>query len=179
MKTNLLSKFAATLSLAACLTSLDASARTPVPCNTAIASLMNGGWINVIGTRVTARGEMGFSGFTMQDAYQLERQPLHTVDAGRRSTINLFPNLSASTFSGHFHEVFPGRGNGDEDRWVLRVKRSGVYLQSITWNGASTVLPNTVCYSGPGHQVVITGHIDNPGFGTDYWTFVMISGFLI
>ncbi|HSP80415.1 MAG TPA: hypothetical protein VLQ93_17925, partial [Myxococcaceae bacterium] len=75
---------------------------------------------------------------------------------------------------------FPGRGNGDEDRWQFWINRGGsVYLRSVTWSGQWQLMQGVVCYTGSSGQLVVVGHIDNGGFGTDYWTFVMQRDILI
>lgn len=105
------------------------------------------GWLTVVGTRMTARGFHGFSSFTMNDGYQVETYPLHTPGAATRSTF-FAGRTGSDAFSGYFHDVFPGRGNGDEDRWRLWVGRGGTFwLQSITWNGPWQPIQSPVCYT--------------------------------
>ncbi len=83
-------------------------------------------------------------------------------------------------YTGYFHDVFPGRGNGDEDRWQFWLNRSGnVYLRSVTWAGQWQLMQGVVCYTGSSGQLVVVGRIDNGGFGTDYWTFIMQRNYLI
>lgn len=161
--------------LSAALYASPAAAATPVSCSSVVNGYLDagGGWLTIVGTRVTARGWLGFSSFTMNDGYQVETKPLHTPAAAAQSTFTA-GKTGNDAFSGYFHDVFPGRGNGDEDRWRLWVGRGGLFwLQSITWSGSWQLMQSPVCYTGPNGQLVVTGHFDNPGFGTDYWTFVM------
>ncbi|WNG47409.1 hypothetical protein F0U60_27260 [Archangium minus] len=160
-----------------------AAAQSPVSCGTVVAGYLDApyagsDWLEIVGSRVVARGSFGFSSFTMADGYQVESTPLHTAAAGGRSVFSA--PRSGSAYTGNFHEVFPGRGNGDEDRWQFWIERSGsVYLRSITWNGSWAPMQNVVCYTGSSGQLVVVGLINNPGFGTDYWTFVMRRNYLI
>lgn len=160
-----------------------AAAQSPVACGTVVAGYLDApypgsDWLDVIGTRVTARDVLGFSSFTMADGYQVETHPLHTAAAGARSLFTAPRNGNA--YTGYYHEVFPGRGSGAEDRWQFWIDRGGsVYLRSLTWNGAWALMQNVVCYSGPSGQLVVIGLFNNPGFGTDYWTFVMRRSYLI
>jgi hypothetical protein len=171
--------------LGAALHASPTSAATPVSCSVQVNEYLEAGngvdWLATVGVRVTARGGFGFSSFTMGNNYQVETDPLHTPGAAQRSTFYAYKNIDTNAyFSGYFHEVFPGRGNGDEDRWEFLVGRGGLfYLRSVTWGGIWTLLQSPVCYAGPDRQLVVTGYIDNPGFGTDFWTFVMAPGALI
>jgi hypothetical protein len=161
--------------LGAALHALPAAAATPVSCGPVVNGYLDGGAssLAVVGTSVTARNSFGFSTFTMEDGYQVETYPLHTAGSAARSVFKAM-KTGSDAFSGYFHIVFPGRGNGDEDRSVLWVSRGGwFWLQSITWGGSWMQLQSVVCYAGPSGQLVVTGHIDNPGFGTDFWSFVM------
>jgi hypothetical protein len=154
-----------------------------ISCGTAIDGYFTGAtppgdWLNIVGTRVTARGSFGFSSFTMRNGYQVATTPLHTSGAATQSVFTA--NKGNAHYTGPFHEVFPGRGNGDVDRWDFWASRSGAFwLRSITWNGAWQQLQGVTCYRGPGNQTVVTGHISNPGFGTDFWTFVLVGDTLI
>jgi hypothetical protein len=165
--------------LGVALHSLPASAATPVSCSVQVDNyLVAGNGVNsllTVGVRVAAYGVSGFSSFTMRDTYQVETDPLHTPGAAAQSTFWAYKSVPADNFSGHFSEVFPGRGNGDEDHWDFWVNRGGLfYLRSVTWGGSWALLQSPVCYAGPDRQFVVTGYIDNPpGFGTDFWTFVM------
>lgn len=160
-----------------------AAAQPPVSCGPVVAGYLDAAyagsdWLDVVGTRVTARGFLGFSSFTMVDGYQVETTPLHTAAAGAKAIFRA--PRSGDVYTGYFHEVFPSRGNGDEDRWQFWINRSGnVYLRSVTWNGAWTLLQSVVCYTGSSGQLVVVGQTETPGFGTDYWTFVMQRNYLI
>jgi hypothetical protein len=148
---------------------------TPVSCGPVVSGYLDAGdgWLVVVGTRVTARGWLGFSSFTMQDQFQIETYPLHTSGSVARRLFYA-PKSGTSAFTGNVHEVFTDRGNGDEDRSAFWIGRSGaVFLRSITWNGSWRQLQGQVCYLGPEGQLVVTGHLDNSGFGTDFWSFVM------
>ncbi|WP_342378112.1 hypothetical protein NVS55_02080 [Myxococcus stipitatus] len=161
-----------------------AMAQTPVSCGAVVAGYLDGvhagsEWLEVIGTRVVSRGVFGFSSFTMQDAFQIETTPLHTAPAAGRADF-IASRSGSSAYTGYFHEVFPGRGNGDEDRWQFWIARSGaVSLRSVTWNGAWASVQNVTCYTGDTGQLVVVGTTVTPGFGMDFWTFVMRRNYLI
>jgi hypothetical protein len=110
------------------------------PCGTAMdghftASNPPDQWLDVVGTRLTARGSFGFSSFTMGPAYQVATTPLHTAAAATQSSF--MASRGSSHYAGLFNEVFPGRGNGDVDKWEFWVYRTGaVWLRSITWTPA-------------------------------------------
>jgi hypothetical protein len=151
-----------------------------VSCGTAIDGYFTGtgDWLDVIATRVTARGTFGFSSFTMANGYQVATTPLHTSGAATQSWFSA--NRGSSHYAGPFHEVFPGRGNGDVDRWDFWVYRSGaLWLRSITWGGAWAQLQGVTCYRGPGSQTIITGYSHAPGWSTEFWTFVVVGRTLI
>jgi hypothetical protein len=151
-----------------------------VSCGSAIDGYFGGvgDWLDVVGTRTTARGDFGFSGFTMANGFQIATTPLHTAPARNSSVFSA--NKGSSHYAGPFHEVFPGRGNGDVDRWDFWVYRTGaVWLRSITWSGSWTQLQGVTCFRGPQNQTVIRGYIHTPGWGTDYWTFVTVGRALI
>jgi hypothetical protein len=169
------------LVLGAALHASPAVAANPVSCSSVVNGYLDEGayQLTVVGTRVTARGWLGFSAFTMKDGFQIETDPLHTSAAAAQRTFTA-ARSGNDAFSGYFHTVFTDRGNGDEDRSRLWVGRGGTFwLLSITWGGSWVQLQSTVCYTGPQGQLVVTGHIDNPGFGTDFWTFVMQRSTLI
>jgi len=144
-----------------------------ISCGTAIDGYFNQwDWLDVVGTRVTARGNTGFSAFTMRDGYNVATTPLHTSGAATQSVFSAYKGNAH--FTGPFSEVFPGRGNSDVDREDFWVSRTGTFwLRAITWGGTWTQLQNVICYSGPGTQTVVTGYIHIPGWGTDFWTFVL------
>jgi|GEM_PF-6943229 hypothetical protein len=170
----------ACLVIPAILASSETLAGTPVSCQTAISGLAaDSHWLNVKGVRLTARGTHGFTAFTMQNGFQIETYPVHTPGFASRNTFYLDPNPARTQFSGIFTEVFTDRGNGDEDRWRMRLSTNGkLEIQSITWNGAYQTLQAPVCYRGPTGQIVMTAHKDNPGYGSDFWTFVFSRGIL-
>jgi hypothetical protein len=146
-----------------------------VPCGTAIDGYFSGGsgWLEIVGTRVTARGSFGFSSFTMQDGYSLATTPLNAPAAATQSTFEAWKG--AAHYTGPFHEVFAERGNSDVDRSEFWVFRTGeLWLRSITWSGVWTQLQGATCSRGPGNQTVVTGYIHNGGsWGTDFWTFLI------
>jgi hypothetical protein len=153
-------------------------ANTPVLCAPEIDSLVrdtrNVEGLHLKGVRLTARGSDGFTSFVKTDGFQIETTPLHTPAGGKRD-VALVDRSGSSAFTGTFHEVFPGRGNGDEERTSVWIGRGGfVWLRSETYNGDWSALLAPVCYRGPGGQLVVTGHVDNPGFGTDFWQFLLI-----
>jgi hypothetical protein len=150
----------------------------PVACGTAISGYVNdprAHYLNVTGTRVTARGNLGFSTFTMSNGYQLSSHRIGTPGAANQRLF--IANKGAAHFAGPFHEVFPDRGNTNVDRWEFWAANSGVvWLRSLTWSPhAWVMLQGTTCSRGPQRQTVVRGYIDNTssGFGTDYWTFLL------
>lgn len=156
-----------------------AVAATPVSCGNHVSGFLNaqyGGsdWLEVTGTMVSARGRNGFSAFAMRDGFQIETNPLHTPGGAPQSNFEA-RRITNDVYSGNFHVVFPGRGNGDEDRWAFWVNRSGrLWLRSITYGATTwTQLSGVACFSGEQGQLVVTGHTDTPGYGSDFWTFVM------
>lgn len=161
----------------------DASAQpATVNCGTAIneyfTGLKDGDWLNVVGTRLTARGDLGFSSFTMQNNYNVATNPVGTPGAASRSVFTL--SKGSSHYAGPFSEVFPGRSNANVDRWDFWVYRTGaVWLRSITWGGAWTQMQNVTCHRGPNTQTVVTGMFHVAGYGTDFWTFVLDGDVLI
>lgn len=163
------------------LSTQSAAAAPQVSCAAGMNRLMpdEGHWLNVVGTRVTARGAFGFSSFTMRDGFQIESTPLHTP-AVSTQTVFTANRHNSDVYTGYYHEVFPERGNGDEDRWQFWVNRSGqLWLRSVTWGGSWKNITNVTCFEGPEDQLVMVAHVDNPGFGTDFLTFLMNYGTLI
>jgi hypothetical protein len=145
-----------------------------VPCGTAINGYYTGGgdWLDVVGTDVTARGVFGFSAFTMAPTYNLATTPIGSASAANQRSFTAVKH--SGYYEGQFHEVFPDRANPDvdlSDFWAST--GGGFWLRSITWNGGWTALQGATCFAGPDGQTVIHGYIENPGFGTDYWTFVV------
>lgn len=166
-----------TLAALAALSASPAAAATPVSCSQAVNALLDNEddvhWLNVKGARVTARGGLGFSSFTMSDGYQVEDDPLHTPDASLQSMFGA-SRIGTDAFAGYFHEVFPARGNGDEDRWRLWVGRNGnFWLLSVTWSQPWALMKSPVCYEGPQGQLLVTGYFEVAGWTLDFWTFVM------
>jgi hypothetical protein len=161
-----------------------ASASPPptIACGTAIndyfTGALPGDWLEIIGARLTARGSLGFSSFTMSNAYELSTTPLNTPAAAAQSKFTA--NKGTNNYRGPFHEVFPGRGNNDVDQWDFWVYKTGeVWLRSITWNGAWGQLQGVTCSRTPQNQTTITGYTYTPGYGTDYWLFVVVGNQLI
>lgn len=170
---------ALTVALGAVLFSPTASAAPVVPCSTGIGSLFpdNGTWLSISSARVTARGHIGFTAFSMADGYQIETTPLNTPAAAQAHHFFAYRS-DTNVYSGYFHLVFTDRSNPHEDRWQIWINRAGnIWVRPAA--GTWTLLPNPVCYRGPENQIVVTANVDNPGFGTDFWTFVMHYGILI
>lgn len=175
------------LSLALFAVALDtsqASASPPpsISCGTAIndyfTGALPGDWLDVAGVRLTTRGSFGFTSFTMRSSYQLSTTPLNTPAAANQSTF--IANKGSSHYTGPFHEVFPGRGNSDVDSWDFWVYKTGeVWLRSVTWGGSWAQLQGVTCSRNPQHQTAITGYSYVPGYGTDYWMFVVNGDALI
>lgn len=174
---NLIAKLTTVLFVSALCALLPEPARAanPVSCAAGMRRLtpQQDGWLNVVGARVTARGVLGFSAFTMADGFQIESTPLHTPAAAARAKFRA-GRYNSQVYSGYYHEVFTDRGNGDEDRWEFWVNTSGqLFLRSVTWGGGWKQIPNLTCYDGPQGQLVMIGNVDNPGFGTDFLMFIM------
>jgi hypothetical protein len=114
----------------------------------------------------------------MRNGFEIEATPLHTAAAAAQHVFNA-NRFSGDGFSGYFHDVFPDRGNGDEERWGFWIQRSGQVKLRLVTGGGGVVwqqLSDLTCYRGPGSQLVVRGSIDVPGQGTDFWTFVMNYG---
>jgi hypothetical protein len=175
------------LSLAAFAVALDTSQAEASPpptiaCGTAMndyfTGTLPGDWLSVVGVRLSARGTFGFSSFTMANGYNLSTTPLNTPAAASQSTFTA--NKGSNNYEGLFREVFPGRGNNDVDQWDFWVYKTGeVWLRSITWGGSWAQLQGVTCSRTPQNQTAITGYSYTPGYGTDYWTFVVVGGQLI
>ena len=158
-----------------------ASAAEEVSCSTAINALMatNPLAFYVFGTRATARNSHGFSSFSMEDGFQIENVPVNDPEFPRHRTFAA-NRRDARNYEGPFHEVFTDRGNGAEARTHFWVREGGQFwLRSITYNTSWQILQGVQCFEGPQEQLVVRGHLDNPGFGTDYWTFVLKPDYLI
>lgn len=153
--------------------SLAAAQPATISCGTAIDGYFTqASWLDVVGTRVTARGVLGFSSFTMANGYEVATTPLHTPAAGAQSIFTA--SKGSSYFTGPFHEVFPGRGNGDVDLADFWVYRTGAFwLRATAWTTTWMQLQGVTCYRGPQNQTVVTGYIHIPDWGTDFWTFVL------
>jgi hypothetical protein len=165
--------------VAAALSATAVAAPTVVPCGTALNTLYGSSdYLEIVGTRATSRNSFGFTSFTMANGYSLASTPLNTPAAANQSIFYAYKG-SGSYFEGLYNEVFPGRGNNDVDQWDFWVYSSGaLWLRSVTWGGSWTLLQGAVCYAGPQHQIVVTGWFDTPGYGSDFWSFV-ISGLIL
>ena len=127
---------------------------------------------NVVGTRVSARAELGYSSFTMEDGYQVELEPIGTPGAvaSRAFTIARSGN---DVYTGYFTDVFTDRDTPAEDRSQFWVQRGGLFwIRLLTWGTDWIPLQAPVCYLGPQGQVVVNAHYDAPA-GPSFWTFVM------
>jgi hypothetical protein len=106
--------------------SLAAAQPATISCGTAIDNYFTQtSRLNVVGTRVTARGALGFSSFTMANGYEVATTPLHTPAAGAQSIFTA--GKGSSYFTGPFHEVLPERGNGHVDLADFWVYRTGAF----------------------------------------------------
>jgi len=126
--------------------------------------------LEVSGARANGRG---FASFIMDVSFQVEAKTLGTPAGADRSAFYAVPNGNA--FLGDFHEVFPDRSNGDEDRWSFFFGRDGaLWLRSVTYGGAWARMSNVACYNGTAsNKLVITGQFPDTGFGFDAWSFVV------
>lgn len=155
-------------------------ASNPTNCAAIVSSKLKNpslGYLSMKAVTATARGNFGFTSFSMSDYFQIEDMPLHTAPAGY-ADIALLEAVNNSTYAtGNFVRVFPGRGNGDEDLtsfWIY-LDTGAAYVRSIRWGGGWERVENTQCYAGPGNQVVITGQVGDQfgAYGANYWTFVL------
>lgn len=168
---------AAALTLGISFYTENASAATPVPCSDLIANYLDADdagadYLEIVGARVTARSDLGYSSFTMHREFQIETTPLHTPAS---VPFRLFTarRVDLNNYAGDFSEVFTDRGNGTEGHTSLWIRRGGFFWTRAS--GATTWRPitNVVCYSGPEDQIIVTGHIDGLAFGTEFWSFVI------
>jgi hypothetical protein len=153
-----------------------ASADTPVSCGEMVGGYLDQGVeaLAVAGVHLSTRGTFGLTTFTMSDGYQIDAEPLHTPAAAARATFAVRRSSDGASFTGLFHQVFPERGNGDEDRGAIELRRDGtVWLRSITWGGAATPLAHVVCRRGPAGQYVVTARVSWGTYGGDYWSLVV------
>jgi hypothetical protein len=159
----------------ASLPATPAAADEPVSCRDAVGRFLDEGapWLEVAGVHMTSRGEVGFAAFTMRDGYHVEAEPLHTAGATAKHKL-IATRTGDIAFAGTFHVVFPDRGNGDEDRAMIWIGRSGaIRMRSLTWSDEWTGLRNVACYRGGQGQLVATGQSDGGSFGTSYWSLIL------
>ncbi|MDZ7962883.1 MAG: hypothetical protein RMY34_34300 [Aulosira sp. DedQUE10] len=140
-----------------------------------------GHWFNVKGTRITARGQGGFSSFAMAENYST-RDGISTSASGNKEGFTIRKlNTGASVIQGKFQDVFPGRKDGKSDLTTLNIHRDGrVQIVLNAWGNSSGNLNNLACY--PGHQgstFVLTGNARTASHGFDFWTFVITPDWLI
>jgi hypothetical protein len=152
-----------------------AAADDPVSCRDVVSGFLDEGapWLEVAGVQMTSRGEVGFAGFTMRDGFQIESEPLDDpeVTARHKFVATRIGNLA---YSGTFHMVFPDRGNGDEDRGLFWISRSGaIMMRSLTWGDRWSSLEHAVCYRGGKGQLIVTGQGMGGEFGTSYWSLIV------
>jgi hypothetical protein len=152
------------------------SADTTVSCAEMVAGHLDQGAeaLTVAGVHISTRGTFGFTSFTMSDRYQIEDEPLHTAAAAPRATFAVHRSSDGTSFTGRFHEVFPDRGNGDEDLGEIQLRRDGtVWLRSIRWGGDAASLGHVVCRKGLAGQHVVTARNSWGTYGGDYWSLVV------
>ena len=122
--------------------------------------LPNDTWrLEVVGTRVTTRGDLGFVAFTMADRFEIEYTPLHTAAAKAWSRFSVWrePHPTA-TYDGRFVLVFPERGNGDEERMEFRLDAVGsLSVRSVTYASPFVRLASQSCTAGPRGQITVRG----------------------
>lgn len=128
--------------------------------------------VDAVRMRADALGDFGYLSFAADDQFQIEETPLHQPES--RFAIGFYASFNGlSTFQGNFNEVFPGRGNSDENLASFYYYASGLWYLATRWGGAWQKLSDMTCEVGPRGQTVVQGRIANPGFGNDYWTFVI------
>ena len=155
-----------------------AAAQVPVSCATLVSAAFNDPAVTslrTIATRVTARGTSAFATFSMSSTYDMATSPLGTPATGAKSTFVAFRRTDASAFSGGFHEVFPSTtapGQDTDEFWAGSDGR--FWIKLVTYGGAWTQFPNTVCYRGPSDQIVVTSVGTSAAWGTDVWSFVLV-----
>jgi hypothetical protein len=137
-------------------------------------------YLEVIGTRVTARGPGGFASFSMSETYEVE-SGLASPAAAAQSAFRIH-RAGAGTdryYSGKFHDVFPERGNGDEDLTTFTFTIGGsVRLVLDSWGGGSVPLAGVSCYSGHfGDSFILTGYNRTPGWGVSVFSFLVMPPF--
>lgn len=139
-----------------------------------------GNWFNIRGTRITARGNGGFSAFAMAENYSTGDGVSTTASSGKEGFKILKTSPAATVIKGKFQEVFPGRKDGKSDLTTLNVYRDGrVQLVLNAWGNTTVNLSNVACY--PGHQgstFVLTGNSRTASHGFDFWTFVITPDWL-
>jgi hypothetical protein len=163
------------LATVASLPAPPAAADAPVSCRDAVSGFLDDGapWLEVAGVHMTSRGEVGYAAFTMRDGYQIEAEPLHTAGVPAKHKL-IATRTGDIAFAGTFHTVFPDRGNGDEDRGMFWIGRSGaIRMRSLTWSDEWASLQNVACYRGGQGQLVVTGQSDGGAFGTSYWSLIL------
>ncbi|NJM19589.1 MAG: hypothetical protein HC836_35830 [Richelia sp. RM2_1_2] len=140
-----------------------------------------GHWFNVKGTRITARGQGGYSSFAMRENYAVRDGISTTVSSGKEGFLISKPNTTASVIQGKFQDVFPGRKDGKTDLTTLQVNRDGrVQIVLNAWGNATVNLANLECYRGhQGSTFVLTGQNRTYSHGFDFWTFVITPDWLI
>lgn len=131
-----------------------------------------GTWFNIKGTGITARGQGGFSFFTMGVDYST-RDGISTTAASRKEGFIIQPQPDRSAFVGKFQAVLPGRNDGKSDLTTLKVYRDGrVRLVLNAWGDANVNLSDVACYRGhQGNTFVLTGNSRTASHGFDLWTF--------
>jgi hypothetical protein len=125
-----------------------------------------------VGGRVRAAETSGvnFQSVTMQDGYDLERYPLGTSEAAARSEFRM--NVYSNVITGYFAEVFTGRTRVDRSQ-LWWSSNGALWLRSLTWGNSWTQLQRVTCYLDPQWQVTIEAQADEPGYATDFYTFVL------
>ncbi len=129
---------------------------------------------NVKGTRVTARGNFGFTSHFANVNY---RSSMSQADKARNDYFILSWGPSADMRIGQFQDVFPGRPDGAIDLSTLRLYRNGrVEVVLDRWGSYTFALNNLQCYPGsttPAKGFMMTGHFREPSGSFDQWTFLL------
>ncbi len=140
-----------------------------------------GSWFNVKATRITARGNGGFSSFAMAGNYSTSDGVSTTASSTKEGFRISKSSPTATVIEGKFQDVFPGRKDGNSDLTTLKVYRDGrAQIVLNDWGNNTVNLNSLACY--PGHQgstFVLTGNARTASHGFDFWTFVITPDWLI
>lgn len=166
------------------------SAQTSSSCSSYIRGMFTGfpgdqygagHWFHVKATRITARGQGGFSSFAMAENYSTREGVSTTTSSNKEGFTIRKSTTGASVIQGKFQDVFPGRKDGKSDLTTLNVHPDGrVQIVLNAWGNNTVNLSNLACYPGnQGSSFVLTGNARTASHGFDFWTFVITPNWLI